>query len=82
MSEREYKLYDVLVYHDLDSFVEPRKGMNGRELAFGEDRTVVAIGPPIHEGRAATLILGGLTEMPKMQELLDAWAESLRAGGA
>lgn len=41
MSEREYKPYDVLVYHDLDSFVEPQLGMNGRELGFDEDRSVV-----------------------------------------
>jgi hypothetical protein len=72
VSEREYKLYDVFVYHDLDSYVEPRHGMNGSELGFDEDRTVVAIGRPIHEGRAATVILGGLAPMPEMQEFLDA----------
>jgi len=81
VSEREYKLYDVLVYHDFDSFVEPKKGMNGRDLAFGEDRAVVAVGPPIHEGRAATVILGGLREMPEMEALLDVWAKAKQAEG-
>lgn len=71
MSDREYKLYDVLVYHDFDSFVEPELAMNGAELGFGADLSVAAIGDPIHEGREATIILGGLAPMPEMQAFLD-----------
>lgn len=72
MSEREYKPYDVLVYHDLDSFVEPQLGMNGRELGFDEDRSVVVIAPPIHPGKTATVVLGSLRPMPEMQAFFDA----------
>jgi hypothetical protein len=31
---REYQPYDVLVYHDFDSFVTPHEGMKGDELGF------------------------------------------------
>lgn len=76
MAQREYKLYDVFVYHDFDSFVEPQRGMNASEIGFDKDRTVVAIGQPIHEGRAGTIILGGLAGMPEMQAFLDDWARA------
>jgi hypothetical protein len=71
VSQREYKLYDILVYHDFDSFVEPEPGMNGKELGFDADLSVAAIGPPIHEGRAATVVLAARSSMPEVQAFLE-----------
>lgn len=65
--------YDLLVYHDFgDTFDEP--------LAIGDDAAkigfpglrVVALGPAIHEGKDATLVLShGARPMREVQRLLE-----------
>jgi hypothetical protein len=78
--EREYKLYDLLVYHDLDSYITPELGMTASELGFSEQGHVVALGPPIHDGRVATAVIAARPgPMPEVQSFLDARTESHEA---
>jgi hypothetical protein len=50
--------YDLLIYHDFsDTFdTQIQVGDSARVLGF-EDLHVVALGPPIHEGKDRTLVL-------------------------
>jgi hypothetical protein len=61
--------WDVLVYHDFSSSERPRIGE--QFPGFPEDHGVVAIGPPIHEARTATVVLAfGARPMPEVERVL------------
>lgn len=65
--------YDVFVYHDLSD-------STGTTLAIGDDaaklaapgKWIVALGPPIHDGKDATIVLGDdprpMTDVQKLLE--------------
>jgi hypothetical protein len=64
--------YDLLIYHDFtDTFDSPLTvGDSARALGF-EDMHVVALGPPIHEGKDRTIVLAhGARPMREMQALI------------
>jgi poly(3-hydroxybutyrate) depolymerase len=71
--------YDLLIYHDLNDPTEstgsslPSLGDAAEKWfgPFGEDRHVVALAPPIHRGKNATVVLAhGSRPMPEVQERL------------
>jgi hypothetical protein len=66
--------YDLLVYHDFSSGdVEVAIGDPGSKLGdiFAE-RNVVAVGPPIHKNKDATVVLASSSKpMEEIQERLD-----------
>jgi len=71
-------ILDLLVYHDFTDTVNdrlPRIGESAEEFygtGFGEGLYVAAVGPGIHEGRAATVVLAhGSHPMEDVQKLLD-----------
>jgi hypothetical protein len=65
--------YDLLIYRDFDSIdIELHLGTPASAIGPGEDMHVVAIGPPIHSGKDATVVLAhGSRRMERIQEVLD-----------
>jgi hypothetical protein len=74
---------DIFTYHEFDSLdVELDVGDNAAEkLGFEfQDLHVVAIGPPIHDGKDATIVLASEHRHGQMQELKTFFAGRERAG--
>ena len=66
--------YDVLTYHDFRAEDPYSIGDLAPELGRPDypEMHVVAVGPPIHPGKDATLVIAfRTTPMPELQELLD-----------
>lgn len=66
--------WDVFVYHDFSSSERPQQGEPFP--GFAEEFRVVAVGPPLHAGRTATVVLGfGGAPMPEVEAMLKAVGE-------
>lgn len=61
--------WDVLVYHDFSSSERPHIGEPFP--GFPDEFRVVAVGPPLHDDRTGTVVLGfGGSPMPEIEKLL------------
>jgi hypothetical protein len=64
--------WDVLVYHDFSSSDLPEVGQPFP--GFADELRVVAVTPPLHEGREAIVVLAfGTSSMPELESRLRGW---------